>query len=118
MEVSIMDRYTTRFKALKKGEEIVGFEISAAGETNDEFLCTELPQRLNNGKANITVCGGKIHINFSEPKEEWDFNLSEDEECQLQEIISGLGKTHQAHCGVSAGFGFTFKATFERIATV
>lgn len=113
-----MDRSTTSFEILKNEDgEIVGFQISSAGSTEDEHFCEMLPKNLNEGKASITISDGEIHIKSIGigGEEEWRFNLYEDEEPIFQKIISGLGKTYHPSCKTTGGFGVSFIAIFKEV---
>jgi hypothetical protein len=118
LEGQVMDCCTTKFEILRsEGGKIVGFSLSSAGTTEDEYFCEMLPRNINEGKASMTVSDGEIHIKSIGigGEEEWRFNLYEDEEPTFQEIFSGLGKTYQGYCKTRGGFGVSFTATFREI---
>ena len=114
-----MDRFATDLDVLRKDGKVSGFKITAAGNTDDENFCLLLPKRLNNGKANIEVSDGKMCIKSNDSEEEWSFDLSDDDEPQLEKILSGLGKTYHARCNSKKrGFGTSFEASFKEGATL
>jgi hypothetical protein len=113
-----MDHFTS-FETLEDKEgKIVGFKINSGPATEDEHFCEMFPKNLREGEASITVFYRRISIESIGlyGKEEWNFDLSGNEEIQLEEILSGLGRSYQGHCEVERGFGCSLIVFFKEIA--
>ena len=113
--------FLTGFKVLKdKNEKVTGFRIDPGPATEDWDFCEDLPKNLLEGRAEITISMGKICVESSgiSGKERWEFNLSENEEVQFEEILSGLGKSYQGHCELERGFRCSFIASFKEVASL
>ncbi len=98
--------YLTKLTVLKENGNVTGLRIDPQGTTEDEYFCCMFPRELTNGRASITISGGEIIFKSLGigGEEEFSFEVGADEEAQLNEILSGLGKKHQGKISMG-GFG-------------